>query len=121
LSKTSYSNVVLGGEMGDMFYFNRVSSHPGYSDPIPDRSGVSVSYIRLAECSPCVKLEVPVEVKDGEVEALLDVLSYTSVDGYPYVLRLAHKESKISHEDMEKLANLLGLNTEVGGRQVLGE
>ena len=51
----------------------------------------------------------------------MDLLEPDSVDGYPYVLRLAHEKGKVSHEEMEKLANLLGLNVEVGGRQVLGE
>ena len=49
------------------------------------------------------------------------VLGESSVDGYPYVLRLAHERGKVSREEMEKLANLLGLNTEIGGREVLGE
>jgi hypothetical protein len=121
LSKTSFSNLVLKGDMGDMFYYNRISSKPGYSRPSLDKSGVSISYVRLSEYSPCIKLEVPGAVKDSEVEAMLNVLSDSSVDGYPYVLRLAHETGKISRLDMERLANLLGLGSEIGGRDVLGE
>ena len=121
LSKTSFSNIVLKGDMGDMFYYNRISSRPGYSQPSLDKSGVSISYVRLSEYSPCIKLEVPGEVKDSEVETMLSVLSDSSVDGYPYVLRLAHETGKISRLDMERLASFLGLNSEIGGRDVLGE
>lgn len=121
VSKTSYSNVTLDGGLGDMFYYNRVSSRPGFSKPYLDRSGVTISYVRLADYSPCIRLEVPGEVKSEGVEELMRVLGESSVDGYPYVLRLAHERGKVSREEMEKLANLLGLNTEIGGREVLGE
>jgi len=121
ISKKSFSNTALRGGLGDMFYFNRVSSRPGYSSPFSDRSGVVVSYLRLAEDAPCIKLEVPGSVGKGEIERLMDLLAGDSVDGYPYVLRLAHEKGKVSHEEMGKIARLLGLEVEFGGRQVLGE
>jgi DNA double-strand break repair nuclease NurA len=121
LSKMSFSNITLDGALGDMFYYNKASSKPGYSEPHVDPSGVTISYVRLAEYSPCVKLEIPGENKADQIEELMGSLKEGSVEGYPYVLRLAHEKGKISREEMEKLANLLGLNTEIGGRQVLGE
>ncbi len=121
ISKKSFSNVALGGGLGDMFYFNRISSRPGYSAPFLDRSGVSVSYLRLAEDTPCIKLEIPGPAEKPDIERLMGLLDRDSVDGYPYVLRLAHEKGKISHEEMEKMANMLGLQVEFGGRQVLGE
>jgi len=124
VSKTSYSNATLGGSFGDIFYYNAVSTSPGYSEPwLDERTGVSVSYVRLTEYSPSIRLEVPGGgiIKSKEVEDLMGVLRPSSVDGYPYALRLAHERGKISHDEMEKLANLLGLNTQLGGRQVLGE
>jgi hypothetical protein len=121
ISKTSYSNVTLNGALGDMFYYNRVSSKPGYSQPYLDRSGVTITYARLTEYSPCLKLEAPGEIKNKEIQEMIEILREGSVDGYPYVLRLAHERGKVSHDEMEKLANLLGLNTELGGREVLGE
>jgi NurA domain len=122
VSKTSYSNTTLDGPFGDMFYYNRVSTDPGYSEPwVDERTRVSVCYVRLTEYSPSIRLEVPGEIKSEEIENLMGVLRSGSVDGYPYVLRLAHERGKISHDQMEKLANLLELNTQIGGRQVLGE
>jgi len=122
ISKKSFSNLTLRGGLGDMFYYNRASSQAGYSSPFLDkRSGVTITYVRLAQDSPCTKLEIPGHVNAQDVEKLMDLLEPDSVDGYPYVLRLAHEKGKISHEEMEKLANLLGLSVELGGRQVLGE
>lgn len=121
ISKKSYSNLTLRGALGDMFYYNRVSSDAGFSAPVLDRSGVTVSYIRLVKDSPCIKLEIPGKVDSDEVKRLMGILKVDSVDGYPYVLRLAHEKGKISHEEMRSLANLLGLEVELGGRQVLGE
>jgi hypothetical protein len=121
ISKKSFSNTALRGGLGDMFYFNRVSTRPGYSSPFTDRSGVAVSYLRLAEDAPCIKLEIPGSAGKEEIERLMDLLAGDSVEGYPYVLRLAHERGKISHEEMGKIARLLGLEVEFGGRQVLGE
>ncbi len=122
ISKKSFSNLTLRGGLGDMFYYNRASSQAGYSSPFLDkRAGVTISYVRLAEDSPCTKLEIPGQATGQDVERLMDLLEPDSVDGYPYVLRLAHERGKISHEEMEKLANLLGLTVELGGRLVLGE
>lgn len=121
VSKKSYSNITLRGALGDMFYYNRVSSEAGFSSPFVDRSGVTVSYVRLSKGSPSIKLEVPGKANENDVKRLMGLLKVSSVDGYPYVLRLAHEKGKISHEEMKSLANLLGLEVELGGRQVLGE
>jgi NurA-like 5'-3' nuclease len=48
-------------------------------------------------------------------------MSAKSYSGYPYVLRLAHERCKVANEDMSRLANVLGLEIETGGREVLGE
>jgi hypothetical protein len=121
ISKKSFSNVTLGGGLGDMFYFNRVSPRPGYSAPFLERSGVTISYLRLAEDTPCIRLEFPGPADKPEIERLMRIIGRDSVDGYPYVLRLAHEKGKVSREEIEKMANMLGLQVEFGGRQVLGE
>jgi len=121
ISKKSYSNLTLRGALGDMFYYNRISSDAGFSSPLIDRSGVTISYVRIAKDSPCIKLEIPGKADPAEVKRLMRLLKGDSVDGYPYVLRLAHERGKVSHEEMKSLANLLGLEVELGGRQVLGE
>ncbi|MEM2154509.1 MAG: DNA double-strand break repair nuclease NurA [Nitrososphaeria archaeon] len=121
ISKTSSSNTIFGGFLGDMFYFNHASLSTGYSEPYYDNVGVSIFYARLAEGTPCIRIEVPGKLDCSEAEKLLDMFKASSVSGYPYVLRLAHEQCKVSLEDLERLANILGLNVEIGGREVLGE
>jgi hypothetical protein len=121
ISKTSFSNIILGGALGDMFYFNRISFKPGYSEPYKDPSGVLISYIRLSEYTPCIKMEMMQDVSKKELEEIINLISTNSVEGYPYVLRLAHEKCKISREEIEKLSNLFNLTSEFGGRKVLGE
>ena len=121
VSKKSYSNITLRGSLGDMFYFNRISAKAGFSQPFADRSGVTVSYVRLSPDAPCLKLEIPGRVGEEDIRALMRLMLGTSVDGYPYVLRLAHERGKVSRDEMRSIANLLGLEVEIGGRQVLGE
>jgi NurA-like 5'-3' nuclease len=75
----------------------------------------------MAEDTPCIKLEIPGAAGKEEIERLMGQLGNDSVDGYPYVLRLAHEKGKVSREEMGKIANLLGLQVEFGGREVLGE
>ena len=121
ISKTSSSNIMLGGILGDIFYFNHVGSLPGYSKPYYDNVGVTIFYVRLSESTPCIRVEAPGKINNSEAERLIDILETSSVSGYPYVLRLAHEQCKVSNDDLERLANILGLNIEIGGREVLGE
>jgi hypothetical protein len=121
VAKTSESNTVIGGAVGDLFYFARSTPASGFSKPHYEPIGVSVFYARLADHAPCLKVEVPGKVDEDEARNVLDVLSSRCFNGYPYVLRLAHERCKISKEDMLRLSEVLGLNVEVGGREVLGE
>lgn len=121
VAKTSESNNTIGGVVGDMFYFSRASTTAGFSKPSYEPIGVSFFYARLADFAPCLKVEVPGEVDDAEAKKVLDVLKSRSFNGYPYVLRLAHQRSRISNDDMLRLAEALGLNIEMGGREVLAE
>ena len=121
VAKTSESNVVIHGPVGDIFYFSKASTTPGFSKPYYDPIGVSVFYVRLAEFAPCLKVEIPGRADEKEGNRVLDVLATRSFNGYPYVLRLAHERCRIANEDMIRLAELLGLNIEGGGREVLGD
>jgi hypothetical protein len=121
VSKTSESNIILDGPVGDIYYFNRASSSPGYSRPYYDPVGVSILYAKLAESAPCIKVEVPGRVAPGAEKEVLDALCTGSVLGYPYVLRAAHERCKVHLDDINRVADTLGLSAEIGGRDVLGE
>jgi NurA-like 5'-3' nuclease len=52
-------------------------------------------------------------------EYVLDTLSYFAVAGYPFPLKKADNEVRITKEDMEFIQNLLGLQRELHGREGL--
>jgi len=56
---------------------------------------------------------------ESEIKSLLDRLYKNSVSGYPYALKLAHNNCKISYTDLARLVSLYGLRNEIGSREVL--
>ena len=121
VSKRSDSTQLLGAPVGDIHYFNKASSDAGYSQLYYDPIGVSVFYVRLSDHSPCLRVEVPGEMKEGGQKEMVEVLGSSCVDGYPYELRIAHESCVVSNKDMERLVDMLGLTGEIGGREVVGE
>ena len=121
VAKTSESNTVIGGAVGDLFFFGNATAVSGFSKPHYEPIGVSVFYARLADFAPCLKVEVPGKIDEAEARHVLDVLNSRGFNGYPYVLRLAHERCRIANEDMLRLSEVLGLNIEMGGREGLGE
>jgi len=56
----------------------------------------------------------------SELRKFSNKLFKTSVGGYPYSLKLAHNNCKISDKELGKMVSLLGLSNEIGSREVLG-
>ena len=59
------------------------------------------------------------ENKYFEQDYILDILSYYSVGGYPFLLKKADREVRITHKDMELVEQILGLQNEIHGREAL--
>ncbi|MEO9365107.1 MULTISPECIES: DNA double-strand break repair nuclease NurA [Candidatus Nitrosocaldus] len=123
IAKTSASNAILKGNLADIYYFSRATLNAGYilSVQKAGNDDITVVYARLKQCTPILKVEMPGERSEQEVRDMLNMLYPESISGYPYVLRLAHERCKISNDDMLKVADLLGLSIEEGGRDVLNE
>ncbi|GBE56959.1 MAG TPA: DNA double-strand break repair nuclease NurA [Euryarchaeota archaeon] len=122
----------LGIGVPDLAVFDEATSQAGYSDPETDvvtrrfpvydelfRSLVfTISNIRLEDGKDVYMLEVPREIDKSQLIELLEKISYTSVDGYPYLLKKAHKDVVIRNSDMDRIAGGLGI-IEKTGREVL--
>ena len=110
---------------GDIFYFNHATQKPGFSKLFKDpkygkEKIISSTFARLSDSLPLIKIELLGENHSGdEIKLLLNKLYKNSVAGYPYSLKLAHKNCKISGKDLAKLVSLHGLSTEIGSREVL--
>ncbi len=88
-------------------------------------AGLLYSYMRLEDRGPMLKVEVIGDysnLHDSRDKTLLEVyrsLQAISNNGYPHPLRIAHRDTHITYNDMKKLLHLLGLDIESTGREVL--
>ena len=110
---------------GDIFYFNHVTINSGFSKIFVEKKYgadkvISSTFVRLSDSTPIIKLEFLGEQYDDEIKLVMNKLYKTSVGGYPYALKLAHNNCKISDKELAKMVSLLGLSNEVGSREVLG-
>jgi hypothetical protein len=123
-TKKQFEN--LGSLAGDIFYYNHVTNGPGFSEIFVERNYgldkiISSTFVRLSDSTPIIKLEFLGGKHDNdEVKSIMNKLFKTSVGGYPYALKLAHNNCKISDKELGKMVSLLGLSNEIGSREVLG-
>ena len=110
---------------GDIFYYNHATAKPGFSklfkDPKYGKDKIITStFARLGESLPLIKIELlGGDYSENEIRILLNKLYKNSVSGYPYALKLAHNNCKISGSDLTKLVSLHGLSSEIKSREVL--
>jgi len=123
-TKKQFEN--LGAIAGDIFYYNHATISPGFSkiheDPkFGNDMIISSVFARLAESLPLIKIELLGSgYVDNDFKLILNKILKNSVGGYPYALKLAHNNCKISNKDLTKLASIHGLSNEIGSREILG-
>tara|TARA_B100000959_G_scaffold33735_1_gene32076 strand:- start:38 stop:874 length:837 start_codon:yes stop_codon:yes gene_type:complete len=123
-TKKQFEN--LGAIAGDIFYYNHATVTPGFSkiheDPkFGSNMTISSVFARLAESLPLIKIELLGSGYDNDdFKLILNKILKNSVSGYPYALKLAHNNCKISNKDLAKLASIHGLSNEIGSREILG-
>jgi len=111
---------------GDIFYYNHATISPGFSKIHEDSKFgnnmiVSSVFARLAESLPLIKIELLGSgYTDNDFKLILNKILKNSIGGYPYALKLAHNNCKISGKDLTKLASIHGLSNEIGSREILG-
>ena len=122
-TKKQFEN--LGAIAGDIFYYNHATISPGFSkiheDPkFGSNMIISSVFARLAESLPLIKIELLGSGYDNDdFKLILNKILKNSIGGYPYALKLAHNNCKISNKDLSKLASIHGLSNEIGSRKVL--
>jgi len=116
----------LGAIAGDIFYYNHASRTPGFSKIFEDEKFgkdkvITSIFARLADSLPLIKIELfGTGYTNEDFKQVLDKIYKNSISGYPYSLKLAHNNCKISGKDLAKLASIHGLSNEIGSREVLG-
>ena len=111
---------------GDIFYYNHATTSPGFSKIHEDSKfgndmTISSVFARLAESLPLIKIELLGSgYTNDDFKLILNKILKNSISGYPYALKLAHNNCKISGKDLTKLASIHGLSNEIGSREILG-
>ena len=111
---------------GDIFYYNHATISPGFSKIHEDSKFgndmiISSVFARLAESLPLIKIELLGSgYTNDDFKLILNKILKNSIGGYPYALKLAHNNCKISGKDLAKLASIHGLSNEIGSREILG-
>ena len=91
--------------------------------------GIILTYARLAQDGPVLKLEIPFDKSSGVsaararevVKEVMDMLAGESHNGYPYPLIQVDKLVKVTRQDLTQIAFSLGILPSLTGREVLGE
>lgn len=123
-TKKQFEN--LGSLAGDIFYYNHITNGPGFSKIFVEKKYgidkvISSTFVRLSDSTPIIKLEFLGDHRDNdEIKSTMNKLYKSSIGGYPYALKLAHNNCKISDKELAKMVSLLGLSNEIGSREVLG-
>jgi hypothetical protein len=123
-TKKQFEN--LGSLAGDIFYYNHITRGPGFSKMFVEKKYgvdkvISSTFVRLSDSTPIIKLEFLGGHRDNdEIKHTMNKLYKNSIGGYPYALKLAHNNCKISDKELAKMVSLLGLSNEIGSREVLG-
>jgi|GEM_PF-1219342 len=142
VAKRSSSSVYGEGHLPDMILF---SSMPrGYSKPKtvkiadlytmreeelkeleslplgPKLKTVTISYVRLSDGGPLLKVEVPGACSENEVHDIVAGLSNVSPAGYPVPLLAAHNSAKLRPITLRRALSLLGIRLPTG-REALRE
>jgi NurA-like 5'-3' nuclease len=135
VSKTASASSFEEG-MPDIAVFDEISTEPGFGfakerekilqKKFPIYEEFFTSYVpffkyfyaRLEKGKGVLMMEAPWDIKEKEIVDLLSKIHSISVEGYPYLLRKAHKDVVITNRDIEKFAQSLGIN-ELTGREAL--
>ena len=137
ISKTSSSNKLFHANIPDLAILDGMTRKQGFSEPyhmkvttktkhdfpIEDEFfrelWFTVFFARLDDNKNIIKIELPYYTKDlDEIREILKVLKSNSTEGYPFLLKKAHKDVVISNQDMNSLSKIIGF-LDKSGREML--
>lgn len=136
ISKTSTRTDYFNISIPDIAIFEKYCKNEGYSQPIFQDVNISVKrdfpilnkffrdldftvfYCRLGDYKNVLKIELPFRASEEEIQDILEKIKSVSTEGYPYLLKKAHKDVIIKMNDMNNLNKILNL-IERTGRDML--
>lgn len=146
IAKTSHSTELFNKSLPDIRILHQHITETGYTKPV--YLNLEETKWEFSEIFEMVEREIAFQLKEVSIkyfyskydegrtislievyenpehtditpEYIMDTLHYFAVSGYPFPLRKADNEVRITHKDMELIENLLGLQRELHGREGL--
>ena len=136
ISKTSSSNETFYYNIPDMAVLDRFTRKQGYSEPyyrkvtsqtkhdFPIENEFfrelwfTIFFARLDDNKNIIKIELPFYAEEEDIKKVLSAIKSNSTEGYPFLLKKAHKDVVISNKDMDSLSKIIGF-LEKSGREML--
>ena len=136
ISKTSTSTDVFHANVPDMAILDRFTNLQGYTKPVYKKVNSEVKhdfavfnnsfrklrftifFARLEDNRNIVKIELPYYANEREIKRVLGVIKQNSTDGYPFLLKRAHRDVVIKNKDMNNLSNIIEV-IDKSGREML--
>ena len=136
ISKTSSSNETFHANIPDMAILDRFTRKQGFSEPYYKKVTFStkhdfpieneffrnlwftIFFARLDDNKNIIKIELPFYAKEDEIREILRAIKSNATEGYPFLLKKAHKDVVISNQDMASLSKVIGF-LEKSGREML--
>lgn len=132
ISKTSTTKDFFNSNIPDISIFDKYTKNAGISKIMYKKISDEVKYdfmvendffkditftifyLRLEENKNVIKVELPYEATRDEVINIVNKIKKYSSEGYPYLLKKAHKDVVISAKNMETLTSIVNLREKIG-------
>lgn len=136
ISKTSINNEIFESTVPDMAIFDKYTNFEGlskliYKEVSDETKHVfpicndffkdlefTIFYLRLDYGKNILKIELPYKATLEEVYDICEKLKKYSTEGYPYLLKKAHKDVVISNRNIGELVNIVNVHAK-SGREML--
>lgn len=136
VSKTSTSTDLFHTNVPDMAILDRFTRNEGFTKPIYKKvtneikrdfpianeffRGLwfTIFFTRLEYNKNIIKIELPFYAREDDIRKILRVIKSNATDGYPFLLKRAHRDVVIKNKDIESLSTIMEF-LDKSGREML--
>ena len=136
ISKTSTSNDIFHANIPDMAILDKFTKGEGYSKIVYKKIDSQVKhdfpvsntffkdqwftifFARLEKNKNIIKIELPYHAREEQIKEILSIIKANSTEGYPFLLKRAHNDVVIKHNDINSLSQIIEF-LDKSGREML--